>query len=107
MNLIKKLKSLDKGTIFRTVMQFLAYVNQVVAVIGNTSFASAMWYQIITVVLTIVTTAVSYWYNNDWTNFAHLSSDVFEMLKDGQITEEELKEFKEKHKKNQNNKEQK
>lgn len=104
---MNNLKKLDKGTICRTVLQILAYANQIVAIVGHTSFASAAWYQWLTVIITIVTTAVTYWYNNDWTNFAHLSSDIFEMLKDGQITEEELKEFKEKHKKNQNNKEQK
>ena len=101
-NIIAKIKSLDKGTICRTILQFLAYVNQIVAIIGSTTFTNAMWYQILTVVLTIAVTAVTYWYNNDWTNFAQLSTDVYDMLKDGEITEEELNEFMKKHKKEEN-----
>lgn len=96
--LIIKIKQLDKGTICRTILQFCAYVNQLIAVIGSTSFAQYPWYQWISFGVTLVVTAVSYWYNNDWSNGAILSSEVFDMLKDGKITTEELEEFLKKHK---------
>lgn len=92
------MKNLSKGTIFRTIFQVLTYANQIVAIFGQSSFASAAWYQWTSVILTIIVTSVSYWYNNDWTNIAKLSGDVFDMLKDGKITEDELKTFMDKHK---------
>lgn len=100
---IEKLKSLDKGTILRTILQILTYANQVVALIGRTTFASAMWYQILSLILSIAISAITYWYNNDWTNGAMLARDVFDMVKDGKVTEDEVKEFLDKHKKKGDN----
>lgn len=97
--IIDKIKSLDKWTIFRTVLQLAAYINQFIAVIGMSSFASHPAYQWISFIVTLVVTAVTYWYNNDWTNFAQMAGDVFNMLRDGKITKEELDEFIAKHKK--------
>ena len=85
------------GTFIRTVLQILAYVNQIVAVLGATSFANSCVYQLISLGITIVITALSYWYDNDWTSGAKLCSDIFNMVKDGKITEEELKEFMKKY----------
>ena len=96
--IINKIKSLDKGTICRTVLQAAAYINQLVALIGMTSFAASPAYQWITFCVTIVVTAISYWYNNDWTNGALLVRDIFDMLSDGKITSEEIQEFVDKHK---------
>lgn len=97
--IIEKIKSLSKGTLVRTVLQILAYINQIVALVGQTTFASAVWYQWVTFGLTLVITIISYWYNNDWTNFAKVSSEIFDMLKDGKITEDEVKKFLENHSK--------
>lgn len=99
------IRSLDKGTILRTVLQILVYANQIVAVLGQTSFASSPVYQWITFGLTLVITAVSYWYNNDWTNGALLVRDLFDMLKDGKVTSEEIEEFIARHKKEKSNEE--
>ena len=98
--IFEKLKSLDKGTMVRTVLQALVYVNQFVALLGSTSFASSPIYQWVSFGVTLVITALSYWYNNDWTKLSQLSRDVFDMLKDGEISDEEIKEFIETHKKN-------
>ena len=100
-NLINMIKNLDKGTICRTILQIGAYINQLIACIGMTSFASSPVYQWISFGVTLVITIVSYWYNNNWTEFAHLAGDIFEMLKDGKITKEELDEFMKKHKKSE------
>lgn len=98
--LIEKLKALDKGTIFRTILLVLGWVNQAIALIGSTTFASAAWYQITSLVITIAISAVTYWYNNDWTNGALLARDVFDMVKDGKITEDEIKKFIDAHEQN-------
>lgn len=98
--IIDKIKSLDKGTICRTILQIATYVNQVIALVGMTSFASSPVYQWITFGVTLVVTAVSYWYNNDWTNFAQLAGEILDMLSDGKITKKELEEFIQKHKEN-------
>lgn len=97
--IIEKLKQIDKGTLCRTILQIAAYVNQVIAIFGQTTFASAMWYQIVTLLITIVITAITYWYNNDWSNIAILAREVFDMLEDKKITKEEIKEFIDKHNK--------
>lgn len=96
-NIIAKIKSLDKGTICRTIFQIAAYVNQFIAIIGNTSFASSPVYQWITFAITLIVTAVTYWYNNDWSNAAILARDIFDMLEDGKITEKEVENFIKKH----------
>ena len=95
----KNIKSPKIGTIIRTVLQILAYANQVVALIGQTTFASAVWYQWVSFGVTLAITIISYWYNNDWTNFAKVSSEIFDMLKDGKITEDEVKKFLDNHNK--------
>lgn len=97
--LIEKIKQLDKGTICRTILQFAAYANQIIAVIGYGSFAASPVYQWITFAFTLIVTAVTFWYNNDFTNIAILCGDIFEMMKDGKITQEEVKKFIEKYKK--------
>lgn len=96
--IIEKLKSVDKGTIIRSATLILAIINQVIAVIGATSFASATWYQIVSIIATVVTSIISAWENNDWTYFARLGTDVLDALEDGKITKEEVTEMLEKHK---------
>ena len=91
--IIEKIKSIDKGTLFRTAAQVLAYINQIVALIGSTSFASAAWYQWLSLSVTFVSTAVSWWYNNDVTSAAQWGSRVVDALKDGKLSEDEVKEL--------------
>lgn len=86
---LEKLKSLDKGTILRTILMILTVANQIVALAGKSSFASADWYQWLSFGLTLAVMLVSYWYNNDWSKLAQKSRDIFDALKDGKITEEE------------------
>lgn len=91
--LIEKLKTLDKGTIVRTLLQILVYINQLVALLAQTPFTASPVYQWITFVVTLLITGITYWYNNDWTKFAQVSGSIFKMLKDGKITEDEIQEF--------------
>lgn len=91
--LIEKIKSLDKGTIFRTLALVFALVNQTVAVLGATPLADELWYQVLSVVLTILTAAIAAWKNNDFTYFAQLTTGLLRALKDGKITKEEAQEL--------------
>lgn len=83
----------DRGTTLRTILQILAYINQVVALIGHTSFASAEWYQWLSLGVTFIITVVTWWYNNDITSAAKWGSKVMDALKDGKITEDEVKDL--------------
>ena len=88
--ILEKLKSVDKGTIIRSAVLVLAIINQVIAVLGATSFASAMWYQIVSIIATIAAALISAWENNDWTYFAKLGTKVLDALEDGKLTKEEV-----------------
>lgn len=98
--IIEKLKTVDKGTIIRTVTLILALANQFIAVVGASSFASATWYQIASLVITVATALFTGWKNNDWTHFAQLGTGVLNALKDGKVTEDEVKALLEKGKDN-------
>ena len=89
--LTEKLKSLDKGTVIRTAALIAAILNQIVAVIGATSFADAAWYQILSISATVITAVIAAWENNDFTYFARLGTKVINALEDGKITPDEVK----------------
>lgn len=92
----EKIKNVDTGTIIRSVTLVLAIINQVIAVLGSTSFASATWYQIVSIIATVLTALISAWENNDWTYFAKLGTKVIDALEDGKLTTEEVIEMLEK-----------
>ena len=81
---------IDKGTIIRTVTLILALANQFIAVIGASTFANAVWYQVASWAVTVATALFTAWKNNDFTRFARLASGVLHALKDGKITEDEV-----------------
>lgn len=87
------MKKIDKGTIIRAVTLILALANQFIAVIGSSTFACAAWYQVLSLVVTAVTSLFTAWKNNDFTHFAKLGTGVLRALKDGKITEDEVKEL--------------
>lgn len=97
--IIDKLKTLKPRTIIFTIIQFLAYVNQVIAVLGQSSWASMAWYQWASLIVTILITILTYWYNNDWSKLAQSTGDIYDMVKDGEITQTELEDFIKKHEK--------
>ena len=88
--LIEKIKTLDKGTIIRTILFVCAIGNQIVAVIGMTSYASEYWYQVLSLVFTAIITIIAAWKNNNFTYFARLAGAVLEALRDGKISKEEV-----------------
>ena len=96
---MKEYKSVGKGTVVRTIMLLIAIANQVVACLGATSFASAPWYQVMSVIVTAVTALWTAWQNNDWTYFARIGTGVLDALQDGKITVDEVKAILDKHNK--------
>lgn len=93
-------KKMKLGTIIRTILQVLTYINQIVAIvfqsIGKTDNPVYLW---ISVIITVIVTTITYWYNNDWSNLAKTTGEIFDMVKDGKITKEELDNFINSHKK--------
>lgn len=104
--IIERIKSIDKGTMIRTLSLILAISNQIIAVLGATSYADALWYQIASLVVTIVTAIVAAWNNNDFTSAAKLGTKVLDALQDGKITPEEVQELLDKNEEKSGDKEQ-
>ena len=88
-----KLKEIDKGTLTRTILMVLAYANQIIAIFGASSFASAAWYQWLSLGITAAISFINAWQNNDFTYFAKLGTNVLDALEDGKVTEDEVKEI--------------
>ena len=86
--------NIKASTIARIGALIVALVNQIMAVLGKGSlpFTENMAYQVISLVITVIIVAVNAWYNNDFTKAAILSSKVFDALKDGKLTEDEIQE---------------
>lgn len=91
--IIEFFKNFDKGAFCRTVLFYLSLINEIVAIIGSTSFAQSPIYQWVSLGFLAVTGILSWWYNNDYTSFAKLAGQVLEFLKDGRLTAEEVKQL--------------
>lgn len=89
-NAIQAIRS-RKGSIIRAILQVLAIVNQIVAVLGKSSFASADWYQWLSVGVLIAISLVNMWENVDITEFATFGTKLVDALQDGKVTLEEAK----------------
>ena len=70
-----KIKS---DTIARTIVLFLALVNQVLAILGKEAlpFTNDEVYQVVSLVATIVTSGVAWWKNNSFTQKA-IKADAY------------------------------
>lgn len=90
------------STIIRTILQVVVYLNQIVAVICQAlNVTDNLVYLIISTIFTIIITTITYWYNNDWSSLAKATGEIFDMVKDGRITKEELQKFLDKHSNNE------
>ena len=89
-------KNVDKASFFRVLTLIVVLLNQAVAVLGATSFASAPWYQILSIVATVVASVVAAIKRNDFTYFSKLAGGLIDALKDGKIEESEITSLMEK-----------
>ena len=80
------------STIARIGALLVALANQCIAIWGQGAlpFTENMTYQVISLVATVVLAVINAWKNNDITKVAILAGKVFDSLKDGKITEEEI-----------------
>lgn len=85
------MKNVKVSTIIRVVALVAVLTNQVLAIFGkNLPFTDSVIYQVISVILTIAVAGYSAWKNNDFTKFARAAGSVFDALKDGKITTDEV-----------------
>lgn len=95
----EKFKMRDKGTILRTIFLILSLINYVISMVGKKYWGSGSIYEYVSFGIFVLMVVISYWYNNNWTGFASIANDIFNRLSDGKITEEEIIDFRNKHKK--------
>lgn len=95
----EKFKMRDKGTILRTIFLILSLINYVISMVGKKYWGSGSIYEYVSFGIFVLMVVISYWYNNNWTGFASMADDIFNRLADGKISEEEIIEFRNKHKK--------
>lgn len=95
----EKFKMRDKGTILRTIFLILSFINYVISMVGKKYWGSGSIYEYVSFGIFVLMVVISYWYNNNWTGFASMADDIFNRLADGKISEEEIIEFRNKHKK--------
>ena len=80
------------GTIARFVALIVVLINQGLAIFGKSlPFTADMVYQVVSAVLTVSVAAINAWKNNDFTKLAKLAGKVLDALKDGKLTEAEIR----------------
>lgn len=74
-------------TIARTIVLALALVNQLLAVCGKGTIEIAEndIYQVVSIICTILTSVLAWWYNNSFTHHAIRADEYYEALKNGGI----------------------
>jgi SPP1 family holin len=92
--LLDRIKSLDKGTIIRTLVLIVTIINQVVAFISQ----SSGWYLGLSITALVISAVIAWWSNNDITPAAQLATKILNALQDGKISAEEVKELLDKQK---------
>jgi SPP1 family holin len=92
--ILDRIKSLDKGTIIRTLVLIVTIINQVVAFISQLSG----WYLGLSIVALVISAVIAWWSNNDITPAAQLATKMLNALQDGKISAEEVKELLDKQK---------
>lgn len=90
--ILDRIKSLDKGTIIRTLVLIVTIINQVVAFISQ----SSGWYLGLSITALVISAVIAWWNNNDITPAAQLATKILNAMQDGKISAEEVKELLEK-----------
>lgn len=82
---------LKTGTVLRIAALIVALLNQILAIFGkDLPFTENFFYQLISVLGTIVAAVIAAWKNNDVTHLARLTGAIFAALKEGSLLEEDL-----------------
>lgn len=77
------------STIIRGIMLVLAVINQIVAACEALPLSenAQVWYQLVSTVITAITSAFSYWYNNSFTKNAQKADAYLDQLKTATLNE--------------------
>ena len=92
--ILDRIKSLDKGTMIRTLVLIVTIINQVVAFISQ----SSGWYLGLSITALVISAVIAWWENNDITPAAQLATKILNAMQDGKISAEEVKELLDKQK---------
>lgn len=87
--ILDRIKSLDKGTIIRTLVLIVTIINQVVAFISQLSG----WYLGLSIAALVISAVIAWWNNNDITPAAQLATKILNAMQDGKISADEVKEL--------------
>lgn len=79
--------NIKADTIARTIILALALLNQVLAIMGKGTIdiAENDIYQVISLIATIVTSIMAWWYNNSFTHHAIRADEYMKALKNGGV----------------------
>ena len=78
-------KHIQPDTIARTIILALALLNQLLAILGKGTIEIAEndVYQVVSIVWTIASAIVAWWYNNSFTQHAIRADDYLDSLRNG------------------------
>ena len=78
---------IQPDTIARTIVLALALINQCLAIMGKGTIdiAENDVYQTVSLVWTIVSAIIAWWYNNSFTKHARRADELLEALRNGGI----------------------
>lgn len=79
--------TIKADTIARTIILALALLNQVLAIMGKGTIdiAENDIYQVVSLIATIVTSIVAWWYNNSFSHHAIRADEYLKALKNGGV----------------------
>lgn len=75
---------MNRGTKIRTVVLFIAIVNQAISQVGDPDFGNEtanLVYRIVSYIFTVAAAVIALWYNNDFTEEACQGTAVTRQLK--------------------------
>lgn len=75
---------MNRGTKIRTVVLFIAIVNQAISQVGDPDFGNEtanLVYRIVSYIFTVAAAVIALWYNNDFTEEACRGTAVTRQLK--------------------------
>ena len=92
MKLKDVLKNVQPNTIVRLVVLIISLVNLVLSVFGTYQIPglSESQQESLAVIITAIASAVSYWYNNSWSENATAADKVLGLLNDSNISVDDI-----------------
>lgn len=92
MKLKDVLKNVQPNTVVRLIVLIISLVNLVLSIFGTYQIPglTESEQESLAVIITAIASAVSYWYNNSWSENATAADKVLGLLKDSNISVEDI-----------------